>query len=128
EIATTAELEQLRRRRAIRRPGGIPAGEDKNILMRVDGHPRDLAEIHTLWQMKKTRHRLKLNLRNRRLLRESAACQQQQQRTTFHGISVSTDLFVQADIITTRVPHPSRVLCGRVGFLTVAQAFTSAYK
>ena len=86
ELAFGTELEQLRRGRRIRRTvGAVRSREHEDVALGIDGHARDLAEIHPGRKLEEVRNGIERNL-GHALLSERWSGQQhrQDEQTDFH--------------------------------------------
>ena len=65
ELALGIELEQLRGRGHVGRPGHVAAREDEDVSLRVDRDAGDLAEVNVRRKRQRIGNRFKRQLRNR---------------------------------------------------------------
>ena len=84
--AVGAELKKLRRRRRVGGTvGAVGSREHEDVPLGIDGHARDLAEIHSGRKLEEIRNGVKSKFRHA-LLREQRRSEQhgQQEKTHFH--------------------------------------------
>jgi len=86
EFAVGAELEQLRRRRAVGGSRGVAARKDKDMPLGIDGHARGFAEIEVGRKLEEIGLRVEADLRHILLGSErDRQATDRRQRDAFHA-------------------------------------------
>src|SRR5438876_1255677 len=77
ELAVAVELQQLRRRRRVGRPGRVAARENEHVALGIHRHAGHLAEMQVAWQFERIRNGVELNdLRVSRRIEKYKDCEQ----------------------------------------------------